>query len=53
LVDVTSFAPRAMMTPFFTTTAPKGPPLPLSTFSMESRMASRMNSFFGSCMKTK
>jgi hypothetical protein len=42
LAAVTELAPRAMMTPSFTTTAPKGPPLPSRTLSMERRMASCM-----------
>ena len=43
--EVTSLAPRAIILPSFTITAPKGPPFPEVTFSIESLMASRINSF--------
>src|SRR5271163_3616783 len=42
---VTRLTPVATTSPFLTTTAPKGPPAPLRTFSVASRTASCMKSF--------
>lgn len=46
--EVTLLAPLPTICPPFTTTAPKGPPLPDATFSTERRMASFMNLFLSS-----
>src|SRR5882672_10609731 len=43
LSAVTQLAPRAIISPSLTMTAPKGPPAPLVTLSVARRMASRMN----------
>src|SRR6202789_4427782 len=45
LAEVTRLTPVARTSPSLTTTAPKGPPSPLRTFSVASRMARCMKSF--------
>src|ERR1700734_1122046 len=45
LAEVTRLTPVARTSPSLTTTAPKGPPSPLRTFSVASRMAICMKSF--------
>src|SRR5579875_669660 len=47
LVAVTELAPSPTISPWRTTTAPNGPPLPRTTFSVASSMARRRNSGFG------